>query len=95
MTEHGWPKDEWPTIWERVKAADILIDRLCAVSGELNDRGQSIYHNKVSGAVITGSEDGVKPVAMREPMAAALASTTSSRSATQRSGPETACISRR
>ncbi len=25
MTEHGWPKDEWPKIWKKVKAADILI----------------------------------------------------------------------
>ena len=25
MTEHGWEKDEWPKIYERVKAADILI----------------------------------------------------------------------
>ena len=25
MTEHGWEKDDWPKIYERVKAADILI----------------------------------------------------------------------
>jgi multimeric flavodoxin WrbA len=25
MTEHGWESDEWPQIWERVKAADILV----------------------------------------------------------------------
>ena len=25
MTEHGWPADEWPTIFEAVKAADILV----------------------------------------------------------------------
>lgn len=25
MTDHGWEKDEWPQIWEKVKAADILI----------------------------------------------------------------------
>jgi len=25
MTEHGWQHDEWPRIWERVLAADILI----------------------------------------------------------------------
>jgi multimeric flavodoxin WrbA len=25
MTEHGWERDEWPTIYERVMAADILI----------------------------------------------------------------------
>lgn len=25
MTEHGWEKDEWPQIYEKVKAADILV----------------------------------------------------------------------
>src|SRR5204863_4952149 len=25
MTEHGWEKDEWPQIFERVMAADILV----------------------------------------------------------------------
>ena len=25
MTEHGWPSDEWPALYERVMAADILV----------------------------------------------------------------------
>lgn len=25
MTEHGWPLDEWPALYEQVKAADILV----------------------------------------------------------------------
>jgi multimeric flavodoxin WrbA len=25
MTEHGWDVDDWPVLWEKVKAADILI----------------------------------------------------------------------
>lgn len=25
MTEHGWDSDEWPRIWQRVKAADIIV----------------------------------------------------------------------
>jgi multimeric flavodoxin WrbA len=25
MTEHGWPVDEWPAIYQRVQAADILV----------------------------------------------------------------------
>ncbi len=25
MTEHGWDRDEWPAIYEKVKAADILV----------------------------------------------------------------------
>jgi len=82
MTEHGWEKDEWPRIWEKVTAADILIvgtpiwlgeessvcrlliERLYAMSGELNDKGQSVYYGKVGGCVITGNEDGIKHTAM-------------------------------
>ncbi|MFW6299969.1 MAG: flavodoxin family protein [Oceanicaulis sp.] len=25
MTEHGWARDDWPKIWARVRAADILV----------------------------------------------------------------------
>ena len=25
MTEHGWPRDDWPGLYEQVKAADILV----------------------------------------------------------------------
>ena len=25
MTEHGWPRDEWPAILEQVRGADILV----------------------------------------------------------------------
>jgi multimeric flavodoxin WrbA len=25
MTEHGWPTDEWPALFEQVEAADILV----------------------------------------------------------------------
>src|SRR5688572_27865233 len=25
MTSHGWPRDEWPALFERVIAADILV----------------------------------------------------------------------
>jgi multimeric flavodoxin WrbA len=42
----------------------ILIERLYAMSGELNDKGQSIYYGKVGGCVITGNEDGIKHTAM-------------------------------
>src|SRR5690606_29695013 len=82
MREHGWERDEWPELWPRVQAADILVlgtplwlgeessvcrrvvERLYAMSGQLNDAGQSIYYGKVGGAVITGNEDGVKHTAM-------------------------------
>jgi multimeric flavodoxin WrbA len=82
MTEHGWPEDAWPGIWEKVRAAEILIigtpiwlgeessicrlmiERLYAMSGMLNDKGQSSFYGKVGGAVITGNEDGIKHCAM-------------------------------
>ena len=82
MTEHGWDRDDWPQLWERVLAADVLvvgtplwlgeessvcrvlIERLYAMSGMLNDRGQSIFYGKVGGCVVTGNEDGIKHAAM-------------------------------
>jgi multimeric flavodoxin WrbA len=82
MTEHGWERDEWPAIAERVLAADILvlgtpiwlgdkssvctrvIERLYALSGRLNDKGQSLYYGRAGGVIVTGNEDGVKHVAM-------------------------------
>ena len=42
----------------------VLIERLYAMSGELNDKGQSIYYGKVGGCVVTGNEDGIKHAAM-------------------------------
>jgi len=82
MTEKGWDKDEWPALYERVQAADILIlgspiwlgekssvciqviERLYAMSAEVNERGQYAYYGKVGGCVITGNEDGVEHCAM-------------------------------
>ena len=82
MTEQGWPTDEWPEIWPRVRDADILvigtplwlgeesslcrvlIERLYAMSGELNDKGQSLFYGKTGGAIITGNEDGIKHTSM-------------------------------
>lgn len=82
MTDHGWDRDDWPTVWETVGAADILIlgtpiwlgeessvcrviiERLYAMSGQLNAKGQSAYYGKVGGAVVTGNEDGIKHCSM-------------------------------
>ncbi|OIP82111.1 MAG: flavodoxin [Rhodobacterales bacterium CG2_30_65_12] len=25
MSEHGWERDDWPALWQKVKAADILV----------------------------------------------------------------------
>ncbi|GGH21649.1 Multimeric flavodoxin WrbA [Cribrihabitans marinus] len=53
-------------IWlgEESSVCRILIERLYAMSGELNERGQSVYYGKVGGCVITGNEDGIKHSAM-------------------------------
>lgn len=82
MRDHGWDRDDWPRLWERIAAADILIlatpiwlgeessvcrlviERLYAQSGFLNDKGQSLFYGKVGGAVVTGNEDGLKHCAM-------------------------------
>ncbi|WP_377506764.1 flavodoxin family protein [Octadecabacter sp. R77987] len=82
MSAHGWDHDDWPALWPRVLAADILvigtpiwlgeessvcrvlIERLYGMSGELNDKGQSVFYGKVGGTIVTGNEDGIKHVAM-------------------------------
>lgn len=82
MTEHGAERDEWPALWPRIEAADILvlgtpiwlgerssvvsrvIERLYAMSGMTNDRGQYLYYGKVAGVIVTGNEDGIKHCAM-------------------------------
>lgn len=82
MTEHGWEKDEWPALFQKIMDADILLigtpiwlgeissvartltERLYAMSGKINDKGQYIYYGKVGGCIITGNEDGAKHAAM-------------------------------
>lgn len=41
-----------------------LIERLYSNSGDLNDKGQSIYYGRAGGCLITGNEDGIKHCAM-------------------------------
>ncbi|MEP2236788.1 MAG: flavodoxin family protein [Maribacter sp.] len=82
MTEAGYDKDDWPVIYDKVMAADILvigtpiwlgerssvatklIERLYAMSGYQNDKGQYVYYGKAGGCIITGNEDGVKHCSM-------------------------------
>lgn len=82
MTKEGYSKDEWPTLFEKIMAADILIigtpiwlgekssiaqkliERLYAMSSEINAKGQYIYYGKVGGCIVTGNEDGVKHCGM-------------------------------
>lgn len=45
---------------EKSSIATLAIERLYSSSSETKDNGQSIFYNKVGGAVITGNEDGAK-----------------------------------
>ncbi|WP_179647231.1 flavodoxin family protein [Salinicoccus kekensis] len=53
-------------IWlgEKSSVAKLLIERLYGSSSLTNDKGQSIFYNKVGGVVVTGNEDGAKNAAM-------------------------------
>lgn len=53
-------------IWlgEKSSEAQKLIERLYAMSGKTNEKGQYIFYGKVGGCIITGNEDGVKHCAM-------------------------------
>lgn len=74
----AWPDEIWPKI-ERADIVVIggplwlggnasvtrrLIERLYAMSGLFNEKGQYIYYGKVGGAILTGNEDGAKHAAM-------------------------------
>jgi len=82
MSKEGEPKDDWPKLYKKIMAADILvigspiwlgerssiasklIERLYAMSGFQNDKGQYVYYGRAGGCIITGNEDGVKHCAM-------------------------------
>lgn len=53
-------------IWlgEKSSQAQKLIERLYAMSGKMNDKGQYIFYGKAGGCVVTGNEDGIKHCAM-------------------------------
>jgi len=42
----------------------MVIERLYAMSANLNDKGQSEFYGKAGGCLITGNEDGIKHCAM-------------------------------
>lgn len=82
MTKQGYDKDDWPELYDKIIAADILvigtpiwlgerssvasklIERLYAMSGYQNNKGQYVYYGRVGGCIVTGNEDGVKHCAM-------------------------------
>lgn len=53
-------------IWlgEESSACRLVIERLYGMSCLLNDRGQSLFYGRTSGALITDNEDGIKHRAM-------------------------------
>jgi multimeric flavodoxin WrbA len=53
-------------IWlgEKSSVCTRVVERLYALSAELNDKGQSVYYGRAGGVVVTGNEDGIKHVAM-------------------------------
>jgi len=53
-------------IWlgEESSVARVLIERLYAQSGGMNEKGQYGFYGKVGGCLVTGNEDGIKHVAM-------------------------------
>jgi len=53
-------------IWlgEKSSIAQKLIERLYAMSGKTNEKGQYLFYGKVGGTIITGNEDGIKHCAM-------------------------------
>ena len=53
-------------IWlgDKSSVCTRVIERLYALSGQLNEKGQSLYYGKVGGVVVTGNEDGIKHIAM-------------------------------
>jgi multimeric flavodoxin WrbA len=53
-------------IWlgDKSSVSTRAVERLYALSGQLNDEGQSLYYGKVGGVVVTGNEDGIKHIAM-------------------------------
>ena len=38
----------------------VIIERLYALSGQVNDKGQYLFYGRVAGCLITGNEDGIK-----------------------------------
>lgn len=53
-------------IWlgEKSSICAKLIERLYAMSGKTNKKGQYVYYGKVGGCLITGNEDGAKHCSM-------------------------------
>lgn len=76
--DDAWPDDVWPLVdgadilvvggplWlgDNSSITRQLIERVYAMSGLFNEKGQYVFYGKTAGALITGNEDGVKHAAM-------------------------------
>jgi multimeric flavodoxin WrbA len=76
--EDAWPEEIWPRVLEadvlviggplwlgdNSSVTRQLVERLYAMSGLFNERGQYVFYGKTAGVLITGNEDGVKHGAM-------------------------------
>ena len=74
----GWPVSVWPKVeaadilvvggplWlgDNASVTRLLIERLYAMSGLFNAKGQYVFYGKTAGTLITGNEDGIKHAAM-------------------------------
>jgi multimeric flavodoxin WrbA len=74
----AWLEEVWPfvdaadilvvggplSLGDNASITRKLIERLYAMSGMFNERGQYVFYGKAAGALITGNEDGVKHPAM-------------------------------
>ena len=74
----GWPVAVWPKVeaadilvvggplWlgDNASVTRLLIERLYAISGLFNAKGQCVFYGKTAGTLITGDEDGIKHAAM-------------------------------
>ena len=73
-----WPDIYWPKVrdadilvigtplWlgEESSICRVIIERLYAHSGQVNDKGQYVFYGRTGGCIITGNEDGVKHASM-------------------------------
>ncbi|HSK56762.1 MAG TPA: NAD(P)H-dependent oxidoreductase, partial [Jiangellales bacterium] len=57
-------------IWlgDKSSVCTRVVERLYAMSGQLNEAGQYAFYGKVGGVVVTGNEDGIKHVRDERPV---------------------------
>ena len=56
--------DRRSAVGDNASVTRLLIERLYAMSGLFNAKGQYVFYGKTAGTLITGNEDGIKHAAM-------------------------------